>query len=170
MTGFSLDFNDTFEGTSVADGMYEVFVNKVKEDATPSGAEYTEFDLIIRNDVAANKHKNVHLFHKVWKSKDTGKYNMKTFNTMGKAMKLPNGKTYKSFNELLEDFVNKTALVKVLNEESEYNGQTYTNTNVKYFNESKFPNLSHTAKDKAAMNINEMDAAGITIQDSDLPF
>ena len=167
---FQLDFNDTFEGNKVADGMYEVFVNGVKEDATPGGAEYTEFDLIIRNDVAGNKFQNVHLFHKVWKSKESGKYNMKTFNTMGKAMKLQNNKTYRSFSELLEDFVNKMALVKVQNEESEYNGKTYTNTNVKYFNDSKFPTLAHIKKTKDDMNINEMEAAGIEIQDNDLPF
>lgn len=171
MTGFSLDFNDVFEGTGrVEDGNYEVFVNNVKEDATQGGAEYVEFDLIIRNDIADQKFANSHLFHKVWKTKATGKYNMKTFNTMGKAFQLQNGKQYNSFQDLLNDFVNKVALVNVKNEESEYNGKNYTNTNVKYFNQSKYPNLAHQKKTKDQMNIGEMAASGIQIDDSTLPF
>lgn len=171
MTGFSLDFNDVFEGTGrVEDGNYEVFVNNVKEDATQGGAEYVEFDLIIRNDISDQKFANSHLFHKVWKTKATGKYNMKTFNTMGKAFQLQNGKQYNSFQDLLNDFVNKVALVNVKNEESEYNGKNYTNTNVKYFNKSKYPNLAHQKKTKDQMNIGEMAASGIQINDENLPF
>lgn len=171
MTGFSLDFNDVFEGTGrVEDGNYEVFVNNVKEDATQGGAEYVEFDLIIRNDIADQKFANSHLFHKVWKTKATGKYNMKTFNTMGKAFQLQNGKQYNSFQDLLNDFVNKVALVNVKNEESEYNGKNYTNTNVKFFNQSKYPNLAHQKKTKDQMNINELQGAAIDISDDDLPF
>lgn len=171
MTTFSLDFNDTFEGTTkVKDGFYEVFVNGIKEDATPSGSEYVEFDLIIRNDVMGNEHQNSHLFHKVWRAKATGKYNMKTFNTMGKAFKLQNGKSYQSFEELLNDFVNKMAIAKVENETSEYQGKSYENTNCRYFNESKFPSLAHVKKTKDNTSVADMQAAGVTIQDSDLPF
>jgi len=148
MTGFNLDFNNVFEGTGkVADGDYQIFVNKCEEGATPSGAEYIEFDLIIRNDFE-QAYKNSHLFHKVWKEKATGKYNMKTFNTIGKACQLQNGKSYKNLKELLDDYVRKTAVVNVKNEESEYNGKTYNNTNVKYWNQTKLTGLNHQAKPK----------------------
>jgi hypothetical protein len=167
MSGFSLDFNDVFEGTSrIADGDYEIVVNRVKEDATPGGAEFVEFDLIIRNDVD-QAYKNMHVFHKVWKAKDTGKYNMKTFNTMGKACQLQNGKSYKSLQELITDFEFKTALINVKNEESEYRGKTYTNTNVKYWNKSKLTGpLQHQFKGDGANIMNEAPP----IKDDDLPF
>lgn len=172
MSGFSLDFNDVFEGAGrVADGDYEVVVNRVSEGATQGGAEYIEFDLIIRNDFN-QQYKNSHIFHKVWKAKETGKYNMKTFNTIGKACQLQNGKSYKSLNDLLEDFYRKTALVNVKNEESEYNGKTYTNTNIKYWNKSKLTGpLNHEFKAKE--NDNDPfanDGKPIDIQESDLPF
>lgn len=172
--GFSLDFNDVFEGTGrIADGDYEVIVNKCGENATPSGAEYIEFDLIIRNDIE-QAHKNMHIFHKVWKAKADGKYNMKTFNTIGKACQLPNGKSYKSLEELLNDFVMKTAIVNVKNEESEYNGQTYTNTNVKYWNQTKINGpLRHQFKndDNANKTFDELSRQfGGEINDDDLPF
>jgi hypothetical protein len=171
MSGFSLDFNDVFEGTGrIEDGEYEVVIGRCNEDATPGGAEFIEFDLIVRNDVD-QKYKNIHIFHKVWKAKDTGKYNMKTFNTIGKACQLQNGKSYKSLQELLDDYVHKTALVNVKNEESTYNGKTYTNTNVKFWNVSKITGpCQHQFKSKDDMTAGEMFNSGIEIKDSDLPF
>lgn len=167
MTTFTLDFNDTFEGNRrVADGEYEVFVNNVKEDATPGGTEYVEFDLIIRNDVMGNEFKNSHLFHKVWKTKATGKYNMKTFNTLGKSFNLQNGKQYSSFHDLLDDFIGKMAKTTVKNEE--YNG--YTNTNCKYFSPTKFPQFAHVRKSKDEMTVGEMLDSGLEITEEDLPF
>jgi hypothetical protein len=171
--GFNLDFNDVFEGTGkVADGDYQIFVNKVEEDSTPGGAEYIQFDLIIRNDVN-QEYKNSHLFHKVWKEKATGKYNMKTFNTIGKACQLQAGKNYNSLKELLDDYARKTAVVNVKNEESEYNGKTYNNTNVKYWSQTKLTGLNHQAK--AATNDNQTyselsNNGAIEVSDDDLPF
>lgn len=169
--GFSLDFADVYEGTGrIADGNYEVVVNRCNEDATPGGAEFIEFDLIIRNDVD-QAFKNSHIFHKVWKAKDTGKYNMKTFNTIGKACQLQNGKSYKSLEELLNDYFHKTALVNVKNEESEYNGKTYTNTNIKYWAPSKLNGpCHHQFKKKEDMTVSDMMAGGIDISDDMLPF
>lgn len=171
MSGFSLDFNDVFEGQGrIADGEYEVIVNRCGEDATPGGAEFIEFDLIIRNDVD-QAHKNQHIFHKVWKSKQDGKYNMKTFNTIGKACQLQNGKSYKSLKELLDDYVMKTARVNVKNEESEYNGKTYTNTNVKFWTGSKTAGPhKHQFKDNKDKTFAELTAGGVEVKDDDLPF
>lgn len=172
MSGFSLDFNNVFEGNGrIADGDYEVVVNRCSEGATPGGAEFVEFDLIIRNDVD-QAHKNMHIFHKVWKAKDTGKYNMKTFNTIGKACKLQNGKSYKSLQELLDDYAMKTAVVNVKNEESEYNGKSYTNTNVKYWTPSKLagPSNHQFKTNNDSKTFTELVASGVPINDDDLPF
>jgi hypothetical protein len=170
MAGFSLDFTDVFEG-KIEDGNYEILINRVSEDATPGGAEFVEFDLIVRNDVD-QKYKNVHIFHKVWKAKDTGKYNMKTFNTIGKACQLQNGKSYKSLNELLDDYVRKTAIVNVKNEDSEYGGKKYTNTNVKYWAKSNLtgPSRHQFKNDNASKTVSELMNSGIDIKDDDLPF
>lgn len=180
-----LDFNDVYEGTGkIEDGTYEVLVNKCAEGATPGGAEYIEFDLIIRNDVDQAS-KNMHVFHKNWKAKSDGKYNMKSFNTIGKACKLPNGKTYNSLDELLFDFVGKTAVVNVANEESEYNGKTYNNLNVKYWvatalnghnhvKQAPKPKTGSTPQQGSYQRVDEDPfAAGsgpIQVSDDDLPF
>ncbi|OOR12028.1 hypothetical protein BW897_15320 [Bacillus cereus] len=170
--GFTLDFNEVFESNGrIADGNYEVVINQCNEDATPGGAECINFDLIIRNDVDQS-YKNCHIFHRVWKAKDTGKYNMKTFNTIGKACKLQNGKSYKSLEELLNEFLLKTVRVNVKNEQSEYNGKTYENTNVKGWNPSKMTGpLQHQFKKNSdVQTFSEMKRSGMPIVDSDLPF
>ncbi|RJZ60101.1 hypothetical protein DYZ63_01183 [Listeria monocytogenes] len=66
---FKLDTEDVFGG-QVEDGVYEVIINHATEDATPSGAEYINVDLIIRNDIN-QKFKNAHIFHSIWKAKKT---------------------------------------------------------------------------------------------------
>lgn len=177
MTGFSLDFNNTFEGGSIADGTYEVVISLTGEDATKNGAEYADFRLTIRNDIQQN-HKNMIIFEKIWKAKATGKYNMVMFNTIGKAAQLQAGKSYNSVQELLNDYVGKPLKVEVKNEDSEYNGKTYTNLNVKQWGNTAFPNVQHVYKKKdndgggnMTQGNDPFSGDGQTvINDDDLPF
>lgn len=162
---FQLDQNNVLEGfQKVEDGVYEVIIDHAREDATPSGAEFTNFQLTIRNDLD-QPHKNQKLWERVFKAKATGKYNMMMFNTIGKAAQLENGKTYNSFDELLEDYEGKPVQVYVKNETSEYNGKTYENTNVKQWKKTGFPEIQHQFKSN-----NKETNQGATVKDEDLPF
>jgi hypothetical protein len=162
MAGFSLDFNDTFSG-GLKDGTYETVVTSSEEKQTQTGTDYVEVVLAVRNDIQQQS-QNALIFHKVWKSKETGKYNMKSFNTIGKALNLSQGKQYNSMKELLSDFVGKPVLVTIKTEESEYGGKTYTNINVKRWEQSKFPNVAHTSNNNTVVN------NAVNISDDDLPF
>ncbi len=173
MTGFSLDFENTFEG-GIADGTYEVLITHTGEDATQGGSEYADFRLTIRNDIN-QKHKNQIIFHKNWKAKETGKYNMMMFNTIGKAAQLQKGKSYSSMDALLADYLNKPLRVTVKNETSEYNGKTYENLNVKKWEPTQFPNVQHVHKKKdnaPAGNAQsyENPLPPFEVNDDDLPF
>lgn len=162
MTEFKLNFEDTFDG-SIADGTYEAVITKFDEDITQNGAEHIDVRLTIRNDVQ-QKHSNQIVFHKIWKSKKDGKYNMRTFNTIGSAAQLQEGKAYGSMRELMDDFLKKTVKITVKNETSEYNGKTYENLNVKRWEKSGFPELGHTFKAED----NPFKTSDVV--DSDLPF
>ncbi|EMK0855209.1 DUF669 domain-containing protein [Listeria monocytogenes] len=160
---FKVDHNDAFSG-GVENGTYEVVLYHANEDATKSGAEFINIDLIIRNDVN-QKYQNAHIFHRIWKTKATNEYNSTALNTIAKAIQLPNGKDYNTINELLQDFLIKTCQVTVKNEESEYNGQTYNNLNVKAWGESKITGpLQHQFKKK------ENDLPPVEVNESNLPF
>lgn len=174
MTGFSLDFNNTFEGGQIADGTYEVVISFTGEDATKNGAEYADFRLTIRNDIDQS-HNNQIIFEKLWKAKATGKYNMLMFNTIGKAAQLKSGKTYNDMQELLADYVGKPLRVTVKNETSEYNGNTYENLNVKRWEQTKFPNVQHVFKQKddaptGGGQTYHNPLPPLEVNDDDLPF
>lgn len=164
--GFTLDQNDTFEG-GIKDGTYEVVVTKMEESETKNGAEHVDVRLTVRNDIQQG-HKNQIVFHKVWKAKATGKYDMRFFNTMGKAAQLQQGKQYGSIEELFKDFLGKPVKVQVKNETSEYNGKTYENLNVKRWDKSEFPEVAHKYKKEDESNPYENAAANV--EDDDMPF
>ncbi len=172
MSGFSLDFNNTLQG-DIKDGVYEVVIDYVSEDATKSGAEFANVQMTVRNDLD-QPHKNQKIWERIFKAKATGKYNMMMFNTIGKAAGLQSGKVYNNFDELLADYSGKPVQVLVKNETSEYNGNTYENLNVKQWKPTAFPSVQHQWKQS---NDNEQtnnsggplnDAPAIS--DSDLPF
>lgn len=161
---FQFDFNNKFEGTGLKDGDYEVVIQSVNESATPSGSEYIDMPLVVRNDVP-QEGKNALIFHKVWKAKATGKYDVRSLNTIGFAAKMDQSKTYNSLQDVFNDLQGKPVLVRVKNETSEYNGKTYNNLNVKFWKESKFPNVQHQWKNNTTTG-NE----AFQIQEDDLPF
>lgn len=171
MTGFTLNQNDTFEG-GIKDGTYEVVVTKMEEATTKNGAEHVDVRLTVRNDLQQQEHKNQIIFHKVWKAKATGKYDMRFFNTMGKAAQLQQGKQYASIEELFKDFLGKPVKVQVKNETSEYNGKTYENLNVKRWDKSDFPEVQHKFKspDEGEKNPYANSKGPVDISDDDLPF
>lgn len=150
MTNFTLDMNDTFEG-GIKDGKYEVVITKFEESATQSGTEFVDVRLTVRNDID-QPYKNQIVFHRIWKAKATGKYNMKFFNTIGAAAQLQQGKQYSSIDELFQDFLGKPVLVAVKNEISEYNDKTYENLNVKRWEKTNFPELAHKFKTEEGSN------------------
>jgi len=166
MAFFTLNTEDKFEG-GLKDGTYEVVVTRSEEKQTQSGADYVEVTLTVRNDVNQPS-QNALIFHKIWKTKATGQYNGKAFNTLGDAFNLQNGKNYNSLDELLKDFIGKTALVTVKNETSNNNGQTYTNVNVKRWEKSKFPNLQHVFKNKTEAD--PFASIKTYVEEHDLPF
>lgn len=167
MTGFKVDYNEAQDFGAVPDGDYEVVIFNVSEDASKGGTEFINFDMVIRNDVQQPKG-NSHLFHKVWKSKETGKYNRGMIMSLAKAFGLQDGKEYASFDQFLQDFAMRTAKVRVKNETSEYNGKTYENTNIKKIEQTQFSNLQHQwkTKDNAPAQSNQ----STTISNDSLPF
>ena len=168
---FQLDHNDIFDA-NIPDGEYEVLILRAGENVTQGGAEYAELDLVIRNDIE-QPNKNNHIFHKIWKAKATGEYSPKSFNIVGKAAQLPNGKVYSSLDELFREFEGKAVRVKIKNETSEYNGKTYENVNVKAWDKTRIEGaVRHVNKDQAAKEAANQAFSGgqLDISDDDLPF
>lgn len=90
---------------------------------------------------------------------------------LAKTFGLQDGKDYASFEDFLNDFSGKVAKVQVKNEESEYNGKKYENTNIKKFEASAFPQLQHVWKTNSKEETSDFGpSSSIDISDDDLPF
>ena len=164
---FQFDFNDTFEG-GLADGTYEAVISAISEDATQGGTKFINCVLTVRNDVE-QKGKNALIFHRIWMAKATGKYNKSMLNTIGKYAQMDENKKYQSLEDVFEDLSGKPVRVTVKNEESEYNGNTYKNLNVKRWDYTKFPNVQHQFKKKEGSPFETSQEAAV-ISEDDLPF
>lgn len=169
---FTLDFDNTFEGfEEIKDGNYEVIIDHVTEGATQTGSEYANVQMTIRNDLD-QPFTNNKVWHRIWKTKATGQYNMIMFNTIGNAIGLDSKKEYSGMDELLDDYERQPLLIFVKNEKSDYDGNVYLE--VKSWKKSKFPDVQHSFK--GGGNKPKKDNEGpfkdndINIDDSDLPF
>lgn len=161
---FVINHDEANAGGLVAEGQYEVLVVKAYEDAANSGTQFINLHLVIRNDIVGQKHQNQYLFGSIWRSKETGQYNSGMINTLAKALRIENGKRFNSLDELLGDFVGKTARVTVKHEE--YNGNV--NARVKGWEQSHFNGCNHVFKTE---NNNNNIPSGFHPVDNDvIPF
>lgn len=163
---FEINHDDVFEGGGlVEEGSYEVVVSKAFEDAARSGTQFINLHLVIRNDIVGQKHQNQYLFGSIWRSKETGQYHPAMINTVSKALKIENGKKFNSLEELLGDFVGKTARVTVKHEE--YNGNV--NARVKGWESSRFNGCNHVFKESPSINTG-IPAGFHPVDNDDIPF
>lgn len=173
MAGFDLDFSE-IKGMSVTDGKYEAVINSVAEDATKGGTQFINLDLIIRNDIKNQSFANAHIFTRVFKSKQSGKYPKGIIFTIARAAGMPDKTHFESLEDYFQKLWHKPVLVTVKNEKSEYNGKTYENLNVKRWEISKFPEVQHKFKEsnKETGSTDPFANGGqsIDISDEDLPF
>lgn len=154
---FVMDYDQASEG-SVQPGEYEVILKDWEYKQTKQGTNFISFALVIRNDIE-QKHKNHYVWSSCWAKKGTTEYAMWVLATMGKAMKIKNGKEYSSLDGLLDDFKGKICKIKLI-KRGEY-------TEVSDWMESEFPTNNHAWKDK---DDNSDIGREVQISDDDLPF
>lgn len=173
---FAMDYSKATEG-GVADGTYETVIKSAQFKLTNSEKQYINFDLVIRNDIDQH-YKNMHVFQKVWPKKGTRDYSMGYLFMIGMNAGIPNKKEFASIDDMLADFVGKPVKVSVKNEDSEYNGKTYTNLNIKKWAKSEFPDVQHKwkAENEGSGDDTQMadpfaeSSKSVNISDDDLPF
>src|SRR5699024_475982 len=162
---FTINHDDAMDMSLVEEGEYEVIVAKAFEDAARTGTMFINLHLQIRNDID-QKNKNRYIFASIWQSKETNQYHTGMVNTIAKALGIENGKRYNSLDELLNDFIGKTARVVVKHEE--YNGNT--NARVKAWELSRFNSCNHQFKSNNNNNQNNNLPGFQPVSNDDIPF
>ena len=146
--GFSTNYEDIQDLDIIPKGEYEVIITKIEERTTPNGATGLNFALTIRNDVE-QKCNNRCIFMTLWKRREPTPadmqvqgYSFKQIMQLAKAVRLPAGKNYETVYSLCDELSGK--IMRVTVGHREYNGRTYED--VKFMNESQFPECKHTLK------------------------
>lgn len=143
---FSVNYEAAEQFSSIEDGTYEVVVSYAEQDASKSGTDYLDIRLKIRDDFN-QKFRNNLIFDKVWINKETLQYPEWALQRYAKAVKLPEGIEVNTIEQFLNLIKGKTLKVTVKNEQSEYNGKTYDNLNIKKFEQSELPAYQGTVEE-----------------------
>ncbi|MBU5439472.1 DUF669 domain-containing protein [Tissierella sp. MSJ-40] len=160
---FTINHDEAMDTSVIEEGTYEVLVAKAFEDVSKNGSIFINLHLVVRNDVD-QKYKNKYIFASIWQNKETGQYHSGMINTVAKALKIENGKRFNSLQELLDDFLNKTARVTVKHEE--YNGKTYER--VQSWEPSRFNTCNHMFKE--SQNTSTGISGFYPVSNDDIPF
>lgn len=159
MSLFSVNYESAEQFASITDGTYEVVVAQAEQSASKGGTDYLDIRLKIRDDFK-QKFQNNLIFGKVWINKETLKYPEWALQRYARAVKIPEGVEINTIEQFLDLLKGKTLKVTVKNEQSEYNGTTYDNLNIKKFEQSELPAYSGTIAEPI----------GAKADDLDLPF
>lgn len=160
MSLFSVNYEAAEQFSSVENGTYEVVVTTAEQSASKSGTDFLDIRLKIRDDFQ-QKFRNNLIFDKVWINKQTLQYPEWALQRYAKAVKIPEGVEINTIEQFLDIIKGKTLKVTVKNEQSESNGVTYDNLNIKKMEQSELPPYSGTVSSEPAP---------AKVDDLDLPF
>ena len=160
MSLFSVNYEAAEQVSSVENGTYEVVVATAEQSASKSGTDFLDIRLKIRDDFQ-QKFRNNLIFDKVWINKETLQYPEWALQRYAKAVKIPEGVEINTIEQFLDIIKGKTLKITVKNEQSESNGVTYDNLNVKKMEQSELPPYSGTVSSEPAP---------AKADDLDLPF
>ncbi|HFI0454321.1 TPA: DUF669 domain-containing protein [Streptococcus suis] len=153
---FTVNYEAAEQFSSIEDGTYEVFISHVEQSASKSGTDFLDIRLKIREDFQ-QKFRNNLIFDKIWINKETLQYPEFALQRYAKAVKLPENIEIQTVEQFLNLIKGKNLKVTVKNEQSEYNGKTYDNLNVKKYEQSELPPVA-------------VQASQPVVDDLDLPF
>lgn len=171
MALFTTNYANVKENSNqpLPDGTYEFVIKGVRENATKSGAESIQFELVVRNDLdqalpdTNGKYHNRHLWVDEWRRRATNKYDINNLMYFMKAADIPEGTPINSMEDFYNKMIGKPVRLRIKVEENEYNGKkTMVNRPAPWdWEKSKFPNVQHTFNNQKAPAQQD---------DSDLPF
>lgn len=156
MSLFSVNYEAADQFSSIEDGIYEVFVSYAEQSASQSGTDFLDIRLKIRDDFT-QKFRNNLIFDKVWINKQTLQYPEWALQRYAKAVGLPEKMDIQTIEQFIGLIKGKTLKVTVKNEQSEYNGKTYDNLNIKKMEQSTLPAYIGQAEASTAPIVDDLD-------------
>lgn len=129
------------------EGEYEMLINKVQEQATPSGSESLQIDLLVRTDLDgvqelkdtnAKYHKR-HVFMDNWKRKATKQYDLDGLQYILQAIDIPEGTDINSVDDFMKLITGFAVRVFVKVGHDDYNDRDRNEVAPWNFSKTKYP-------------------------------
>lgn len=140
----------------VADGEYEVTLERMTEGETPNGKKKIDLMFRIKDTEGQEKFKNRTLFDTIWKERDSEYYNRKRLNMLLGTQHFEDGKTFGSIQEIIQELVMTHLRLKVVIAYDDYRKEDINR--IQYY-------MSSTIQPKKLESKKEVE-----ISDDDLPF
>lgn len=176
MSFLTTDYSNTTSNSNepLPAGDYEFIINSVQENATNSGAESVQFDLIVRNDLDSalpetnGKQHNRHLWVNEWKRRKTNQYDLNNFMYFMKAAGIPEGTEINSIEDFFQIMDKKPVRIHIKVTTSEYNGRKRKENRPAPWDweKTKFPEVQHQFKKTQSSST----STDTTVDDNELPF
>ena len=143
-----LDFTGINEYELLAEGTYEMLIEKAEIELDNKQRERINVQAVIRNDVSQPS-QNAKFFHSIYRNKQpsemdaqTDGFSFKSIMQIAKAANLPAGKDYPTLAALLADFVKRPVKVQIYHDTY----QDKKTSRVKFWNMTDHPAVMHTPK------------------------
>ncbi len=107
---FIVDYKAAKATSELADGKYYVRFEKWEIKKTIQGSDYINIWFRIRTDIE-QPCSNMVYFFKLYKNKETGVFNLTSLQNLAKFLKLPDGKSYNSITEFLNECNGKVCTI-----------------------------------------------------------
>lgn len=164
---FQVDYDQAQQGfTLVKPGKYECVLTGVEGVTAKTGTKGYKLNVVIRDDVV-QEFAGMTFEQVLWTRRDTGQVNGGLLNAMAKAMRLENGKSYNSIEDLFADMVLKPFVGEIIIDEQEYGPENkiWRSNRINRWEPSEKLNLN-LAESKAL----QTDAGFYPIDNGDIPF
>lgn len=136
------------------EGDYEFVIKSVAENATKSGAESIQFNLVVRNDLdqampeTNGKYHNRQLWVDEWKRRATNQYEVNNLMYFMQAAGIPEGTPINTIEDFYQIMTGKPVRIHITVEDNTYNGKTtQVNRPAPWdWQQTKFPQVNHQWK------------------------
>lgn len=136
------------------EGDYEFIIKNVSENATNSGAESIQFNLVVRNDLdqampeTNGKYHNRNLWVNEWKRRATNQYEVNNLMYFMQAAGIPEGTPINTMEDFFQIMTGKPVRINIKVEDNTYNGKTtQINRPAPWdWEKSQFPQVAHQFK------------------------
>ena len=125
----------------------QIFADYKGKQVSPSGWEYYEIVLTVRNDIN-QPYQNACIFQKWGAEFIENPENAWAWCKPAKNLGIPHGQNFNGYDELFSAWVGRPAKVRVEVSKREHNGKEYEDRNIKHWMPTNYPNVQHVQKQK----------------------